>query len=58
MMLNWRRNRFKNKTAAAKSRWKWPAFLAQWRVYARRGALLLMLVGALSALTWALDRCG
>ena len=56
MMLNWRRNRFKNKTAADKSRRQWPAFLAQWRVYARRGALLLMLVGALSALTWALDR--
>jgi cell division protein FtsQ len=56
MMLNWRRNRFKNKTAADKPRRRWPAFLAQWRVYARRGALLLMLVGALSALTWALDR--
>jgi cell division protein FtsQ len=56
MMLNWRRNRFKNKTAADKSRRQWPALLAQWRVYARRGALLLVLVGALSALTWALDR--
>ena len=56
MMLTWRRNRFKNQTAAGESRWKWPGFLAQWRVYARRGALLLVLVGALSALTWALDR--
>src|SRR6202790_3526681 len=56
MMLNWRRNRFKNKTAADKSRRQWRAFLAQWRVYARRGALLLVLGGALSALTWALDR--
>jgi cell division protein FtsQ len=55
-MMLWRRNRFKNKTAADESRRKWPAFLAQWRVYSRRGALLLLLVGALSALTWALDR--
>jgi cell division protein FtsQ len=56
MTLSWRRNRFKNKAAAKKSRWKWPAFLREWRVYARRGALLLVLVGALSALSWALDR--
>jgi cell division protein FtsQ len=56
MSLSWRRNRFKSKAKPAKSHWKWPAFLGQWRVYARRGALLLVLVGALSALTWALDR--
>jgi cell division protein FtsQ len=55
MTSSWRRNRFKSK-APKKSRWKWPAFLREWRVYARRGALLLVLVGALSALTWALDR--
>jgi cell division protein FtsQ len=56
MMALWRRNRFKNKAKAQKSRWKWPAFLTEWRVYLRRGALLLVLAGALSALTWALDR--
>jgi cell division protein FtsQ len=56
MTSSWRRNRFKSKAKPKKLRWKWPAFLGQWRVYARRGALLLVLVGALSALTWALDR--
>jgi cell division protein FtsQ len=56
MMTVWRRNRFKSKAAPGKSRWKWPGFLRDWRVYARRGALLLVLAGALSALTWALDR--
>jgi cell division protein FtsQ len=56
MNLIWRRNRFKSKARDEKPRWKWPAFLAQWRVYARRGALLLVLAGALSALAWALDR--
>jgi len=56
MMAFWRRNRFKNKAVPKKSRWKWPAFFREWRLYARRGALLLVLVGALSALTWALDR--
>jgi cell division protein FtsQ len=56
MTLSWRRNRFKNKATPKKSRWKWPALFREWRVYARRGALLLVLVGALSALTWALDR--
>jgi cell division protein FtsQ len=54
--LSWRRNRFKSKAAPEKSRFKWPGFLTQWRVYARRGALLLMLAGGLSVLTWALDR--
>src|ERR1700722_19922386 len=58
MMLNWRRNRFKNKTAADNPRWKWPAFLVQWRLYARRAALLLVVVGSLSALAWSLDRPG
>ena len=50
------RNRFKSRPKAQKARWKWPALLRDWRLYARRGALVLMLVGALSALTWALDR--
>ena len=50
------RNRFKRKPKADKKQWQWPAFLSNWRVYARRGGLVLVLVGALSALTWALDR--
>jgi cell division protein FtsQ len=56
MMTSWRRNRFKSKAKPKKSSWKWPAIFREWRVYARRGALLLVLVGALGALTWALDR--
>jgi cell division protein FtsQ len=56
MNLNLRRNRFKNKPKTPKAAWRWPAFVLQWRIYLRRGALLLLMVGALSALTWALDR--
>ena len=48
------RNRFKPK--ADKKQWQWPAFFGDWRVYLRRGGLMLALVGGLSALTWALDR--
>ena len=51
-----RRNRFKNKPKAAKPRWKAPKFVAEWRSYARRAALLMILAGGLAALTWALDR--
>ncbi len=49
------RNRFK-KPKADKKQWQWPAALRNWRVYVRRGGLVLMLIAALSALTWALDR--
>jgi cell division protein FtsQ len=56
LALAMRRNRFKSKAKADKPRWQWPAFLSNWRVYLRRVALLLLLGGALSALTWALDR--
>jgi cell division protein FtsQ len=56
LSLALRRNRFKNKAKADKARWKWPVFLTNWRIYLRRGALLLVLAAALSALTWALDR--
>lgn len=56
LTLAMRRNRFKSKAKADKPQWRWPAFLANWRVYLRRVALLLALGGALSALTWALDR--
>src|SRR5580698_5232980 len=50
------RNRFKNKPKAEKQRLKWPAFLTHWRVYVRRGSVVVVLLGALTALTWALDR--
>jgi len=51
-----RRNRFKNKPKETKPRWRWPTVVIEWRTYARRAALLLLLVGGLAALTWALDR--
>jgi cell division protein FtsQ len=51
-----RRNRFKNRQKAEKPKWRLPAFVTEWRSYARRAALLLLLVGGLAALTWALDR--
>ncbi|HEX3603146.1 MAG TPA: cell division protein FtsQ/DivIB [Steroidobacteraceae bacterium] len=50
------RNRFKAKPKAEKRRWQWPAAVRNWRLYVRRGGLVLAVVGALSALTWALDR--
>jgi cell division protein FtsQ len=50
------RNRFKKKPKADRKQWQWPVALSDWRVYLRRGGLMLALVGALSALTWALDR--
>ena len=58
MHLNFalRRNRFKNKPKVQKPRWKWPTFVVEWRTLARRAALLVVLVGGLAALTWALDR--
>jgi len=55
-MSLWRRNRFKNKPRVQKAPWKWPAFVIEWRVHARRAALLVLLAGGLTALTWALDR--
>jgi cell division protein FtsQ len=53
-----RRNRFKpkNKPKTRESGLQWPALLGRWRLYARRGALLLLIAGSLAALTWALDR--
>jgi len=56
LTLSMHRNRFKSQPKSDKRRWKWPAFLTHGRIYARRGALLLILMGALSALIWALDR--
>jgi cell division protein FtsQ len=51
-----RRNRFKNRQKAWKPEWKRPTFVVEWRSYARRGALLVLTAGGLTALTWALDR--
>ena len=53
--LAMRRNRFKNPPSAKKS-WALPKFMTEWRLHARRAALLLLLTGALSILIWALDR--
>ena len=51
-----RRNRFKNKPKVDRAPWKWPTFVTEWRKYSRRAALLALSVGALTGLTWALDR--
>src|SRR5271157_2445803 len=58
MNLNWliRRNRFKNRAKTEKPEWQWPAFVTEWRLYARRAALTALTGGALAALGWALDR--
>src|ERR1700686_3422079 len=51
-----RRNRFKNRQKAWKPEWKWPTFVLEWRSHLRRTALLVLLLGGLAALTWAVDR--
>jgi cell division protein FtsQ len=53
-----RRNRItpRSNSKDKKSGWRWPALFGQWRTYARRGALLLLILASLGALTWALDR--
>jgi cell division protein FtsQ len=53
-----RRNRFKPKKqpAARAGGIQRPAFFRRWRQHVRRGALLLLILGSLAALTWALDR--
>jgi cell division protein FtsQ len=58
MNLSWltRRNRFKNRAKAEKPRWRWPKFITEWRIYARRATVLTLTIGALAALTWSLDR--
>jgi cell division protein FtsQ len=57
MMLPFaRRNRMKNRAKAEQPKRRWPRVLTEWRTYARRAAVLLVVVGALAALTWALDR--
>jgi cell division protein FtsQ len=56
LSLALRRNRFKNKPKVQKPQWTWPAFVVEWRVHARRAALLALVFAGLAALTWALDR--
>lgn len=51
-----RRNRFKSPAKTPKVTRAWPKFLREWRIYARRGALLGLIFGGLGALTWALNR--
>jgi cell division protein FtsQ len=51
-----RRNRFKKRPAPEKTERKWPRFITEWRRYAKRAAIAAVAVGALTGLTWALDR--
>lgn len=51
-----RHNRFKNRATPEKPQRKWPKFFADWRIYARRAAVLAVVAGALGLLSWALDR--
>jgi cell division protein FtsQ len=51
-----RRNRFKKPAREERLSRQWPSVLREWRSHARRAALLVFIVGALAALTWALDR--
>src|SRR5580704_14620894 len=54
--LSWRRNRFKNKPKVQKAKRQWLGRGIEWRAHACRAALLLLALGGLGALTWALDR--
>jgi cell division protein FtsQ len=49
------RNRFTTRPTA-RSAWADLSFVIEWRIHARRAALLLLLIGALTILIWALDR--
>jgi len=51
-----RRNRFKNRGKPEKSKWRAPRFIAEWRKHVRRAGIAAITIGALAALTWALDR--
>lgn len=57
MNLHWltRRNRFKKPASEPKLKRR-PRFITEWRIHVRRATLWLLGVGALAALTWALDR--
>ena len=56
--LNWlsRRNRFKRPARPEKPARRWPAALRDWRIHARRAALVAVVAGMVGGLTWALDR--
>jgi cell division protein FtsQ len=58
MNMQWlmRRNRFKQRVHAERPPRQWPRYLREWRLHARRTAVLALVIGALVALTWALDR--
>ncbi len=58
MNLQWltRRNRFKKPAKAEKTPWRWPAVMRNWRTHLRRIAVVVLSVGGLAGLTWALDR--
>jgi cell division protein FtsQ len=58
MNLQWlmRRNRFKKRAPASNPKRQWPRFIRDWRIHARRTAVLSLSIGALGALAWALDR--
>ena len=51
-----RRNRMKNRPKTEAAKRAWPKFVTEWRTYARRATVLLVVVAALAGLTWALDR--
>ena len=51
-----RRNRFKNRAKPDKPQRRWPKFFANWRMHARRAAILVLTVSALAGLAWSLDR--
>jgi cell division protein FtsQ len=55
-MSLFRRNRFRTKPQAVEAKRQWPRFVIEWRRHARRAAAVMLLLGVLTALTWALDR--
>ena len=58
MNLQWltRRNRFKKPEKAERTPWQAPRMVRNWRVYARRAAVVMLSMAGLAGLTWALDR--
>jgi cell division protein FtsQ len=51
-----RRNRIKNRAKAETPPRAWPKLFTEWRTYARRIGVLLLIAGVLGAAAWALDR--
>jgi cell division protein FtsQ len=51
-----RRNRIKNRAKADTPPRAWPKLFTEWRTYARRAGVLVVVAGALGAAAWALDR--